>query len=309
MKLISVLTYCYNEKENIEQLISAIRDVFKDINYDYEHIIIDNNSTDTTVAIIKKIALNDKKVKLIVNARNFGHIRSPYYGLLQGKGDAVIIMASDLQEPPSLIPKFIEKWEQGFKMVLAVKNKSNELPLMFIIRKIYYYSLNKFADIKLVNNCNGFGLYDKKIIDILKTIKDPYPYFRGLISEIGFEKSLVYYTQLARKRGITKNNFYTLYDIGMLGLTSNSKLPLRLATMTGFLASFISLLIGVLYLIYKLVFWQRFTLGLAPVIIGLFFFMSVILFFLGILGEYIGFIHMYILNRPLVIEKERVNFD
>lgn len=308
-KIISVVTPCFNEEENVITLFERIKKVFNELpNYQYEHIFIDNASTDNTASIIRDICETNDNVKLIINARNFGHIRSPFYGILQSKGDAVILLASDLQDPPELIIDFLREWENGYKIVVGVKKQSGESPIMFTIRKIYYNFANRIANVRLIKNFTGFGIYDKKIIDVLRQIDDPYPYFRGLISEIGFEIAEIPYYQPARKRGITKNNFYTLYDIGMLGITSHSKLPLRLATMAGFTLSVISFGFAAIFLILKLLFWQHFSLGVAPILIGLFFFSSVQLFFIGLLGEYIASIHTQVLKRPLVIEKERVNF-
>jgi len=310
MPLISVVMPCYNEEENVDEVYRRVKETFATLpGYRYEHIFIDNDSHDTTVEKIKRIAREDKRVKLIVNARNFGHIRSPYYGILQASGDAVILMVSDLQDPPEMIVDFIRKWEEGFKIVIGVKTQSRETAAMFFIRKMYYNLIGKLSEIELTKNFTGFGLYDRKVVDILKEINDPYPYLRGLIAEIGFKRAEIEYTQPARLRGFTKNNFYTLYDMAMLGITSHSKVPLRLAAMIGFLVSIISLLVAIGYLIAKLVWWNTFSLGTAPLIIGLFFFSSVQLFFIGIIGEYIGSIHTQILKRPLVVEKERVNCD
>lgn len=310
MPLISVITPCYNEEGNAENIYKAVKEVFDGLpNYRYEHIFIDNCSKDRTVEILKGIAARDKNVKVIVNARNFGHIRSPHHALLQSKGDASVIIVADLQDPPALIAEFIKKWEEGYKVVLGVKTQSEESALMFAIRKIYYHFIGKVSEIELTKNNTGFGLYDKVVVDVIRKIDDPYPYFRGLISDIGFESAKIQYKQRARKRGITKNNFYTLYDIAMLGITNHSKVPLRLATMAGFAMSAISLFIAFGYLVAKLVFWSWFTVGTAPILIGVFFFSSVQLFFIGILGEYIGAIHTQVLKRPLVIEKERINFD
>ena len=258
---------------------------------------------------MKELAKNYPHIKLILNNRNFGHIRSFYYAMLQARGTAIISLASDLQDPPALIPEFLQKWEEGCKMVRGVKTQSEEAPLMFAFRKIYYDFVNQVSEIKLLKNNSGFGLYDKCVIDVLRKIDDPYPYFRGLVSDIGFSSCEIEYFQPARKRGITKNNFYTLYDMAMLGITNHSKVPLRLATMLGFGMSIISFLIAMGYLVAKLVFWDQFTLGTAPIIIGLFFFGSVQLFFIGIIGEYIGAIHTQVQKRPLVVEKERINFD
>lgn len=310
MKLISVVTPCFNEEENVEPLYEKIRAQFDALpQYRYEHLFIDNASTDHTVEKIKRIAARDRNVKLIVNARNFGHIRSPMYALLQAHGDAVIAMASDFQDPPELIPQFIAKWEEGFRVVLGVKPKSRETFPIFLLRRLYYWAIGRISETKLIPNFTGFGLYDRSLIEIMRKIDDPYPYFRGLISEIGFAYATIPFEQPQRVRGVTKNNFYTLYDLAMLGMTSHSKVPLRLATMAGFSLAFLSLIISLGYVVAKLIFWDQFTIGMAPVLIGLFFFASVQLFFIGILGEYVASIHTHVIKRPLVIEKERVNFD
>jgi glycosyltransferase involved in cell wall biosynthesis len=310
MPLISVVTPCFNEEENVEEVYRQVQKVIACLDgYSYEHIFIDNASSDATVNIIKRLAREDKHVKLIVNSRNFGHIRSPYHALLQARGDAVILLVADLQDPPGLIRDFVNKWEEGYKIVLGVKTQSRETPAMFMVRKLYYDFIGRLSDIQLTKNNTGFGLYDRQIIETLRVIDDPYPYFRGLVSEIGFESAKIEYTQPSRLRGITKNNFYTLYDIAMLGITNHSKVPLRLATMLGFLMSALSFLIAAGYFVAKLVFWNYFSLGIAPRVIGLFFFSSVQLFFIGIIGEYVGSIQTQVLKRPLVIEKERVNFD
>lgn len=309
MKLISIVTPCYNEEENVEELYNQVKVICESLSdYDYEHIFIDNASKDNTVSILKKLANKDSRVKVIVNARNFGHIRSPYYALLQARGDAVILMVADLQDPPKMIIDFIRKWEEGYKVVLGVKNQSEESKPMFLIRKMYYNFINKVSEIELTKNNTGFGLYDQRIIEILRDIDDPYPYFRGLITDIGFDSYKIEYVQPVRKRGITKNNFYTLYDIAMLGITNHSKVPLRLAAILGFAMSGLSFLTAIIYFMAKLLFWNYFTVGMAPLIIGLFLFSSVQLFFIGIIGEYIGSIHTQVLKRPLVIEKERINF-
>lgn len=308
-KLISVVTACYNEEENVREVYEQVRRELEQLPaYTYEHIFIDNASTDRTVAILKELAASDQRVKVIVNTRNFGHIRSPFHALMQAKGAAVISIVADLQDPVELIKEFLKKWEAGYKVVVGIKAGSDEAKPMYAARKLYYDVIGSLADVKLLKNFTGFGLYDQQVIATLRDIGDPYPYFRGLICDLGFATAEIEYVQPIRKRGITKNNFYTLYDMAMLGLTNHSKVPLRLATMLGFAMSFVSLVIGLVYLIYKLLFWQQFTLGLAPVVIGLFFFASVQLIFLGIVGEYVGAIHTQVLKRPLVIEKERVNF-
>jgi glycosyltransferase involved in cell wall biosynthesis len=306
--MISIVTPCFNEKENVQELYDRIKQVMKELPYDYEHIFIDNASIDDTVELLRKLAAQDDRVKVIINTRNFGHVRSPYHALLQARGDAVIGMASDLQDPPEKIPEFIRKWEQGYKVVIGVKTSSQESGLFYLLRSLYYRVLCSLSEVRLIENFTGFGLYDRKVIEILRELNDPYPYFRGLIADIGFDIARIEFDQPRRKRGLSKNNFFTLYDLAMLGVVSYTKVPLRLAAMFGFFSGAISFLIGLVYLIYKLADWRNFSLGLAPVVIGLFFLGSVQLFFLGIVGEYISQIYTLSLRRPLVIEKERINF-
>ena len=312
MKKISLVSSCYNEEENLDTLYERAMKAIEPFcdRYEFEYILLDNCSVDGTEKKLRELAQKDKRIKVILNTRNFGHIRSPYYGMIQSSGEAIIYLASDLQDPPELIKDFIEKWEQGYKIVLGKKTKSEETFLMFLIRSAYYEFLSRIADDDsgLVKNCTGFGLYDKKVIDIIKNMQDPYPYIRGLICDIGYEKAFVEFTQPARKRGITKNNFYTLYDNAMLGIVKHSKVPLRIMTFLGFGFSFLSLLTAFLYFILKLIFWEQFTLGMAPIIISLFFFASVQLFCLGVLGEYIGAIYTRVNTKPVVVEKERINF-
>ena len=308
MKKVSIITPCYNEEENLEELHQRIWDVMEKLHCDYEHILIDNASTDRTVEILRKLAAKDTHLKVIMNTRNFGHIRSPYHAMLQTTGEAVICMASDLQDPPERIPDFIKKWEEGYKVVIGVKTRSEESGMFYFLRTIYYRILRNLSDVPLIENFTGYGLYDRQVVDALRDLNDPYPYFRGLIADLGYERAQVEFNQPRRKRGISKNNFYTLYDLAMLGLTGYTKVPLRLATMLGFIAAALSFLVGLIYLFYKLLFWQQFSLGSAPIVIGLFFLGSVQLFFLGIVGEYIGAIYTQVMKRPLVIEKERINF-
>lgn len=309
MKLISIITACYNEEDNVESLYKQIKEVMNTLEgYTYEQIFIDNHSTDNTILILRKIAEADKNIKVIINTRNFGHVRSPFYGILQASGAMVVGMASDLQDPPSLIPEFICKWEEGYKVVMAVKTRSEENLFFFMIRKFYYRLLQRLSEIRLVENATGFGLYDQEVVEKLRSLNDPYPYFRGLVADLGYEIATVPFVQPQRKRGITKNNFYILYDVAMLGLTNHSKIPLRLATMLGFVTAVLSALIGLFYLGYKLTNWQNFSLGLAPLAVGLFFFASVQLIFLGVIGEYVGAIYTQVQKRPLVVEQERINF-
>jgi len=310
VKAISIVTPCYNEEENVEELYNRVRAVMAGIGrYRYEHIFIDNCSQDRTAEILKRIAAADTNVKVIINARNFGHIRSPHHAVLQAGGDAVIGIVADLQDPPEMIPDFIREWEKGYYMVLAVKSASRENPLMFWIRKKYYRLVNRLSSIETFENCTGFGLYDRRVIDVVKTFDDPYPYFRGMIAEIGLPHTTIPFTQPRRARGITKNNFYSLYDIAMLGITNLSKVPLRLVTFSGFVCAAVCILVALGYFVYKLLFWNRFSVGIAPLVIGIFFFSSVQLISVGILGEYIGSIHTHVQKRPLVVERERVNFD
>ncbi len=308
-KHICVVTPCYNEVDNVRELHQAIQAVFEGLpQYSYTHLYIDNASKDGTVAILRELAASDPRVKVILNARNFGHIRSPYHGLLQGEGDATVLMASDFQDPPSMLPDFLRKWEEGFKIVIGVKVESGERPLMYALRSFYYGFAAKLSDVELMQHVTGFGLYDRRVLEILRKIDDPYPYFRGLIADIGLDLCRIPYRQPKRMRGITKNNFYTLYDMAMLGITNHSKVPLRVATMAGFVMSGGSLLIAFAYLLAKLLFWDKFIVGVAPILISLFFFSSVQLFFIGVIGEYVGAIHTQVQKRPLVIEEERLNF-
>lgn len=310
MKSLSIVTPCYNEEENVREVVRRTREVLKLLpEFDYEHIFIDNASRDSTVAILKEIAAEDPRVKIIVNARNFGHLRSPVHGLYQASGDVVFLLLSDLQDPPELLIQMVEQWELGYPVVLGIKTTSEESGLMYSIRTAYYRLVRKLTDIETFEHFTGFGLYDRTVIDTLKTrFKDPYPYFRGMIAETGYRHILIPYNQKRRERGITKNNFYTLWDLAMLGIVNLSKIPLRFATFVGFACAGISVLLGLFYLIYKLLFWNNFSVGVAPIAIAGFFFISIQLVCLGILGEYIGAIYTQVQNRPLVIEKERVNF-
>lgn len=310
MKRISIITACYNEEENIAEVYAQVKDVFvnKLPQYNYEHVFIDNASEDKTVEILRGIAATDPNVKVIVNARNFGHIRSPFHGIMQCCGDAVISIVADLQDPPEMIVDFIRKWEEGYKIVIGVKEQSYEAQWMFKLREAYYRVLHQLSEVEIFKGFTGFGLYDKKIIDFMREFDDPYPFFRGLIAEIGFKAAKIPYTQPARPRGISKNNFYTLYDMGILGIINNSKVPLRIATFLGFLLSFISFMTAIIYTIVKLINWDSMPLGVAPLVIGSAFMFGVVLFFLGIIGEYIGAIYTQILKRPRVFESERINF-
>jgi glycosyltransferase involved in cell wall biosynthesis len=309
MKTISIVTPCYNEEANAERIYERVRELMSQFpQYRREHVFIDNASTDRTPDILRHLASQDPYVKVIFNARNFGSIRSPYYGFTQATGDAVILMAADFQEPPDLIPEFIRCWEQGAKMALGVRRSSEESRLVYQLRKLYYRLVNEMSDIELIKNFNGFGLYDRQMVELFKLFKNPYPYMRGMVCEIGFDKALVEFDQPLRKGGKSKMNLLSLYDWAMLGLTSHTKMPIRLATMGGFALSILSLVVAFVYLLAKLFFWNAFPMGAAPTVLGIFLFGSVQLLFIGLLGEYILSIHTLVKNNPLVIEKERLNF-
>jgi len=309
MKLISIVTPCYNEEKNVAGLYNEVKNVFAGLkNYRYEHIFIDNASTDKTVDILKSIAAVDKNVKIIVNLKNYGYLKSPFYAVLQASGEAVIPVAADFQDPPALIKDFIDRWERGYKVVVGIKSRSEENPLIFLVRKIYYSLIRSVSTSEQIKNFTGFGLYDRSVIEILRQYDERHPYFRGLISELGFEISKIEFTQPIRRKGRSHSNFYTLFDVAMLGIVNYSVLPLRVATFIGFITAVASFLVALFYLFYKIIFWNRFQVGIAPLVIGIYFFSAVQLFFIGIVGEYIGAIYTQIKKRPLVIEKERVNF-
>ncbi len=307
-KLISIVSPCFNEEHNIIGIYNGVSKIMKKQPYKYEHIFIDNCSTDSTVEKLKKLAEKDKNLKLIVNTRNFGAIRSPFYGITQSSGDACILIPCDFQVPLELINDFVANWEKGFKVVLAQKKTSDEYFFMFYFRKLYYRFMNKISDVEILENCTGFGLYDKIVVSILTDLDDPYPYLRGLLMEIGYPVSLVSFHQPNRRHGVSSYTLYHLYDYFMLGITQHSKLPLTLITMFGFFILILSLLVACYFLIVKILYWDTFSIGIAPILIAIFFFGSIQVFFLGILGEYIGSISTKIRKLPLVVESERINF-
>lgn len=311
MKKISVVTPCYNEEENVAEVYRQVKAVFEERlpGYTYEHIFIDNASRDRTVAVLKDLARHDRNLKIIVNARNFGVLRSGNHVLLQAYGDAVIQIVADLQDPVTLIETFVRKWEEGYRIVIGVKKKSRENRFMYLLRNVYYNLIEKIADVEHIKNFTGFGLFDKSFVDILRKLDEQYPYFRGQVAEFGFDIHKVEYEQPRREKGITKNNFYILYDTAMLGFVNHSKVPLRIASFAGFALSIVCLLLATVYFVYKLLYWSSFQLGMAPLIIGIFFVGGIQLFFLGVIGEYIGAILTQVKKRPLVVERERVNFD
>lgn len=309
-RLISIVTPCYNEELNVRELYSRMRAVMEGMpEYSYEHIFIDNASHDGTAAILREVAATDGNVKVILNTRNFGHLRSPMHAFLQARGDAVGILYADLQDPPELFKDMIREWEKGTPVIAAIKNASDESGFMYGVRTAYYRLVASLTDVRVLTHYTGFGLYDKRVVELLREkFADPYPYFRGMIAELGLPHAEIEYKQGRRMRGITKNNFYTLYDLAMLGITNLSKVPLRVVTFCGFVSAMISLALGMFYFVYKLVYWRSFSLGIAPLVLGLFFLGSVQLLSLGIIGEYVGSIHTIVQKRPLVIEKERINF-
>jgi polyisoprenyl-phosphate glycosyltransferase len=309
-KAVTIVTPCYNEELNVRELHRRMRAVMDAVpQYDYRHIFIDNASRDGTVSVLRAMAAEFAEVRVIVNARNFGHLRSPMHAFLEADGDAVGILFADLQDPPELFIEMLAKWEQGFPIVAAIKTTSDEGGLMYRIRTGYYKLVGRLTDVQVLAHFTGFGLYDRSVVTLLKQkFPDPYPYFRGMIAELGLPHAEVVYNQGRRMRGITKNNFYTLYDLAMLGITNLSKVPLRLVTLAGFISAMFSFVLGFIYLVYKIVFWNSFSVGVAPLVLGLFFLGSVQLLCLGIIGEYVGSVHTFVQNRPLVVEKERINF-
>jgi glycosyltransferase involved in cell wall biosynthesis len=310
-RTISILTPCYNEEEGIAECHRRIRDLFATSlsGYDYEHVFIDNCSLDRTVEILKAIAATDRRVKIIVNSRNFGAARSSFHGVLETRGNAVIPVLADLQTPPDVIPELIAKWEEGYSIVAAVRTGSDEGWFIGQCRKVFYSVMTRFSGIEQIPNFIGFGLYDQSVIALMRELHEPEPYFRGMVCEMGFEKAFVPYQQPPRRHGKSSYNFIGLLDYAVLGLTSYSKVPLRIMTIAGVALSALSMLVAISYLVIKLVRWETFELGLAPLLIGTFFFASVQLLFVGLIGEYVGAIYAQVKRRPLVIERERVNFD
>jgi len=308
-KLITIVSPCFNESENIEELYKRIRlSIAGFSEYDFEMLFIDNASQDSTVSILRNLILEDLRIKVIVNTRNFGQVRSPYWGVMQARGDAIIYLASDLQDPPEFIPSFIKEWEMGWKVVLAVKPVSKTNSAFNFLRKIYYRLLAAISDVQIVKDATGFGLYDAIVIEHIRKIKDPYPFFRGLVCELGYPIKTIPFEQPRRARGISKNNILSLYDVAILGIISHSIAPIRAAGILGLIMGVLSLLVAFIYAVLKLIFWQNFPIGIAPLIIGFFFMFGLLFIFIGLLGEYIGSIHTYVRNRPIVVEKERINF-
>ena len=310
-KLLSVVIPTYNEQENVVPMTETIRSIFENElpEYDYEIIYIDNHSKDDTRKLLRKLCAEDRRVKAIFNAKNFGQLRSPVHGLKQAYGDAVLRLNADFQDPPELIPQFVRKWEEGNKIVIGVKNKTEEGFFISFLRKQYYKLLRKITDIGHIENFTGFGLYDKAFVDVVRSIHDPLPYLRGMIAELGYDYVSIPYDRPNRRAGKSKNNYYSLYDVAMTGISAYSKVPLRIATFGGMAVGAVSFLIAIIYLILKLIHWDWFRAGIAPLVIGIFFIGGVQLFFIGLLGEYILSINQRVLDRPLVVEEERLNFD
>lgn len=311
MKKISVVIPCYNEQENVEAIAKAVSEQFGSAlpSYDYEIIFIDNDSTDDTRSIIRGLCSADPKIKAIFNAKNFGQFNSPYYAMLQSTGDATMLMAADFQDPPEMIPEFVKAWEEGYKIAIGIKKSSRESRLMYSLRSMYYKAIKKFSDVEQIEHFTGFGLYDKAFINVLRGLDDPTPFLRGIVAELGYKRKEIPYEQPERRAGKTHNNFYTLYDAAMLSVTSYTKVGLRIATFTGVIIGAISFIIAVVYLIMKLIWWDRFPAGAAPLVIGMLFLGAVILFFIGFLGEYVLTINQRVMKRPLVVEEERINFE
>ena len=310
MKKVSILIPCYNEQENVRPMSEAIVDLFEKqlTQYDYELLFINDDSSDQTRPILREICKNNEHIKAIFNAKNFGQFNSPYYGMLQTTGDCTISMVCDFQDPVELIPQYLEAWEQGYKIVIGIKTSSKENPIMYHLRSVYYKMIKKFSDVEQIEHFTGSGLYDKDFIQVLRDLKDPTPFLRGIVAELGYKRKEIPYEQPERRAGKTHNNFLRLYDAAMLSFTSYTKIGLRMATFLGMGCGAISAVIGLIYLIMKLVLWDTFAAGMAPVLIGMFFLGSVQLFFLGFIGEYVLSINQRVMNRPLVIEEERINF-
>lgn len=310
MKKISVLVPCYNEEENIIPIGNAIIEQLDRLDaYDYELIFIDNCSKDKTREKIENLCSKNKKIKAIFNAKNFGQFNSPYYGMLQATGDCVIPICADFQDPVELIPKFIAEWEKGYKIVCGIKKTSRENKIMRFLRTCYYKLIKKMSDVEQIEHFTGFALYDKDFINVLRNLNDPTPFIRGIVAELGFDRKEVEYEQPKRRAGKTSNNFYTLYDAAMLSFTSYTKIGLRMATFLGAIISVISFIIGLVYLVLKLIYWDTFPAGATPTLIGIFFFGAIQLFFIGFIGEYVMAINTRVMKRPLVIEKRRINFE
>ena len=310
-KTISIMVPTYNEEENVELMYKALKEMFKKElpNYQYEILFIDNKSQDNTRNLIRKICKKDKNVKAIFNAQNFGQFNSPYYGLLNTTGDCTIMVAADFQDPIEMIPKFVKEWENGYKIVIGIKTKSQESKIVYFLRSLYYKLIKKFSEVDQIEHFTGFGLYDKEFIKILKDLDDPEPYLRGIVAELGFERKEIPFTQPKRERGKSSNNWYRLYDGAMLGITSYTKIGLRFATILGFMVSFLSVLIAFIYLILKLCMWNSFQAGIAPLIIGVFLLGGLQIFFIGFLGEYILKMNQRIMHRPLVVVEEKINMS
>lgn len=310
MKKISILIPTYNEEENVHPLVKAITNIFEErlAKYDYEIVFIDNSSKDDTRAKIREMVNDNCHVKAIFNAKNFGQFNSPYYGLMQTTGECTILMCADFQDPVELIPDFIYEWEQGYKIVIGQKVTSQEGKVMYWLRSCYYKAIKRFSDVEQIEHFTGFGLYDRDFIDILRNLDDPTPFLRGIVAELGYKIKEIPYEQQKRRVGKTSNNFYSLYDAAMLSFTSYTKIGLRIVTFIGMAIAFFSIVIGIVYLILKLILWEEFVAGTAPILIGMFFLGAVQLFFLGLLGEYVLSINQRIMNRPLVIEEERIGF-
>ncbi len=310
MKKLSVIVPCYNEEENIEAMYRALTDLFADAlsAYDYELIFIDNDSRDASREILRRLCAGDKKMKAILNAKNFGQFNSPYYAMLQSTGDAVILMAADFQDPVDMIPEYVKAWEEGYKIAIGIKATSKENALMYRLRSLYYKTIKKLSDVEQIEHFTGFGLYDKAFIAVMRDLDDPTPFLRGIVAELGFKRKEIPYEQPKRRAGMTSNNLYRLYDAAMLSITSYTKLGLRVATLIGAISGGLSFVVALVYLVLKLIYWDRFPAGMAPILIGMLFLGSVQIFFIGMIGEYILTINQRLMKRPLVVEEERINF-
>lgn len=310
MKKLSILIPCYNEEENVEPISRAVLETLtRDLpEYDYELVFIDNNSTDQTRPILRRLCAENPKIKAIFNAKNFGQFNSPYYGMMQVTGDCLIQMVADFQDPVELIPKYVHEWEKGYKIVIGIKTSSRESKIMYWLRSCYYKLIRKLSDVEQIEHFTGSGLYDRDFIEVLRKLNDPTPFLRGIVAELGYKRKEIPYEQPERRAGKTHNNFYRLYDAAMLSITSYTKVGLRLATFVGAFSCLASLIVALIYLVMKLIWWDRFPAGMAPMLIGMLFLGSVQIFFIGMIGEYVLAINQRVMNRPLVVEEERINF-
>lgn len=309
-KLISIVIPCYNEEENVVAIANAIEQEMQSSlsRYNYEIIFIDNDSQDNTRPLLRELCSRRERVRAILNAKNFGQFNSPYYGMCQANGDCVILMCCDFQDPIEMLPSIVAEWEKGAKIVSCIKTASKENPIMRALRTMYYKTIRRMSSVDQIEHFTGFGLYDRSFVDVLRNLNDPTPFLRGIVAELGFNRVNLPYTQAKRRAGHTHNNFFTLFDAAMLSFTSYTKVGVHILTFVGMLLAAISLIIAAVMLVLKLIYWDRYVAGIAPMLVGLFFLHAMELLFIGFVGEYVMSINTRVMNRPLVIESERLNW-